>query len=588
MSRTFENYFNERFGIDFEASIFDETEAANSERIEKYKIKSTQLDSKHSAYHTMAKMPKEFNTSFYEEHSYLLADDTSPVVMLSDWMESGEGQLLLVAAPPKRGKTHLLTMIYESLRNCFPNKKIIFGDAEPVLSEVREMIAEDVCNPIGKLADNDILLLDNCSNIGETVEADRKILKKCADKITGEKGGICVFAFSTEGLNELDDIESLVNGIMCDDKTSFIYMLDDDKVMKHCCAVEYAEKNGYLIDETELDLIATRAGSIAEVKEMISTYCSEQAKLIPGQNEQTSCKTRAKDALSAFYDNTGTQLKLRAKRIKRSVQNWIDPEFDWNKYAERECLTEDGCDYYIADKKIFNDTEYTLFINVDDAEDMVFRKSIMIDGEEYYAGLDDDAEFDVVWEKFFPASRKAEAGKHAERTRKKENRLYIKNTYSKVLYVIANLYWLLMAILMYNPLLCSPLPGLSEEASYIVFWSMIALMMVVGVVAAFPRRRNSGSILANVMLPIGLYTLIAYYNMHSVFAQFTISAAAVLAIEFTSAVIKVKTSKITGKEVSIGNRLRHAFHGSRVIVAFCLTVFAVVMWICAFAGLYSS
>lgn len=276
MSRTFENYFNERFGIDFEASIFDETEAARNERIEKYKIKTTQLDSTHSAYHTMAKLPKEFNTSFYEECSYLLADDTSPVVMLSDWMESGEGQLLLVAAPPKHGKTHLLTMICESLRHCFPNKKILFGDAEPVLSEVREMIAEEVCNPIGKLTDNDILLLDNCSNIGETVEADRKIMKKCADKIAAEKGGICVFAFSTEGLTELDDIESLVTGIMCDDKTSFMYMLDDDKVMKRCYAVEYAEKNGYMIDETELDLIATRAGSISEVKEMMSAYCGEQ------------------------------------------------------------------------------------------------------------------------------------------------------------------------------------------------------------------------------------------------------------------------------------------------------------------------
>lgn len=138
------------------------------------------------------------------------------------------------------------------------------------------MIAEEVCNPIGKLADNDILLLDNCSNIGETVEADRIILKKCADKITAEKGGICVFAFSTEGLSELDHIESLVSVVNCDDKTSFMYELNADEVIMRCYAVEYAEKNGYLVDETELDLIATRAESIAEIKEKISVYCSKQ------------------------------------------------------------------------------------------------------------------------------------------------------------------------------------------------------------------------------------------------------------------------------------------------------------------------
>ena len=38
----------------------------------------------------------------------------------------------------------------------------------------------------------------------------------------------------------------------------------------------------------------------------------------------------------------------------------------------------------------------TLFANVNDAEDICYRKTITENGEEYYTGLDDDKEFDLV------------------------------------------------------------------------------------------------------------------------------------------------------------------------------------------------
>lgn len=59
-------------------------------------------------------------------------------------------------------------------------------------------------------------------------------------------------------------------------------------------------------------------------------------------------------------------------------------------------VLDDGIEYAIAKELEINGTLYTLFANVNDAEDICYRKTITENGEEYYTGLDDDKEFDLV------------------------------------------------------------------------------------------------------------------------------------------------------------------------------------------------
>lgn len=59
-------------------------------------------------------------------------------------------------------------------------------------------------------------------------------------------------------------------------------------------------------------------------------------------------------------------------------------------------ILDDGIEYYIYDTKIINDIEYTLFVNVNDEEDICFRKTIIENGEKYFIGLDDEKEFEKV------------------------------------------------------------------------------------------------------------------------------------------------------------------------------------------------
>ncbi len=60
-------------------------------------------------------------------------------------------------------------------------------------------------------------------------------------------------------------------------------------------------------------------------------------------------------------------------------------------------ILDDGIEYAIVESKEINGTIYTIFSNINDNSDICFRKSVIKeDGEEYYVGLDDDKEFDLV------------------------------------------------------------------------------------------------------------------------------------------------------------------------------------------------
>lgn len=63
-------------------------------------------------------------------------------------------------------------------------------------------------------------------------------------------------------------------------------------------------------------------------------------------------------------------------------------------------ILDDGIEYIIMDSEVIDDTEYTLFVNVNDNNDICFRKTVIENGERYFVGLDDKMEFDKVLLKF--------------------------------------------------------------------------------------------------------------------------------------------------------------------------------------------
>ena len=59
-------------------------------------------------------------------------------------------------------------------------------------------------------------------------------------------------------------------------------------------------------------------------------------------------------------------------------------------------ILDDGIEYAIIKELKINDILYTLFANVNDSEDICYRKTVINDGKEYYVGLDNENEFDLV------------------------------------------------------------------------------------------------------------------------------------------------------------------------------------------------
>ena len=59
-------------------------------------------------------------------------------------------------------------------------------------------------------------------------------------------------------------------------------------------------------------------------------------------------------------------------------------------------VLDDGIEYLIVDTEVIDNTEYTLFANVNDEEDICFRKTSIENGERYFVGLDDEKEFEKV------------------------------------------------------------------------------------------------------------------------------------------------------------------------------------------------
>ena len=71
-------------------------------------------------------------------------------------------------------------------------------------------------------------------------------------------------------------------------------------------------------------------------------------------------------------------------------------EGDGNDPAEIESIEIDGTDYFIAKEFVVKGTTYVHLINENDPLDMMYRKVVVEDGEEFLVGLDSDSEFDLV------------------------------------------------------------------------------------------------------------------------------------------------------------------------------------------------
>ena len=62
----------------------------------------------------------------------------------------------------------------------------------------------------------------------------------------------------------------------------------------------------------------------------------------------------------------------------------------------KSIVLDDGIEYLIYDTEVIDNIEYTLFSNINEPDDICFRKTITENDEKFYIGLDDEKEFEKV------------------------------------------------------------------------------------------------------------------------------------------------------------------------------------------------
>lgn len=63
-------------------------------------------------------------------------------------------------------------------------------------------------------------------------------------------------------------------------------------------------------------------------------------------------------------------------------------------------VLDNGIEYLIYETEIIDNIEYTLFVNINNEDDICFRKTITENNQRYFVGLDDDKEFEKVLLRF--------------------------------------------------------------------------------------------------------------------------------------------------------------------------------------------
>ena len=165
------------------------------------------------------------------------------------------------------------------------------------------------------------------------------------------------------------------------------------------------------------------------------------------------------------------------------------------------------------------------------------------------------------------------------------------NSMEKIEYILSNIFWSFITMIWYRSLLFIPLNDYTVGTSKKVLWTLIATMVLIGMLITFKKRRNYLSLVINILFPFEIYAIASYLDFFNTWVKTTVIVASVLAFLFFSLVVFRKmSSRRKNKTLIIKKRLKHAFLGARTIAVICLCAFIIPMGVNAFVGrdLYQS
>ncbi len=152
-----------------------------------------------------------------------------------------------------------------------------------------------------------------------------------------------------------------------------------------------------------------------------------------------------------------------------------------------------------------------------------------------------------------------------------------KNTMDEISYVAEHIYWMLLIMILYKNLLMRCLEGCSFGESKAVLWGLVLFSCAAGICRSIKKRRNWKSMAQNIILPFGIYTVLAYFRFNEEWIGSVLMAAGILSIIYTLLIFlqKVKSRKNFGRVLK--RRFVRAFKGSLNVFTLAFAVILCVM-----------
>lgn len=145
------------------------------------------------------------------------------------------------------------------------------------------------------------------------------------------------------------------------------------------------------------------------------------------------------------------------------------------------------------------------------------------------------------------------------------------NTMTKPGYLLINLVWACLWLFIYHSFCFVNLFDLNSDASRRVLILTMILGDAVGVAATFRHRRNLVNTSINVIFPLALYTIAAYFRYIGVFIVIVLTVACVVSLGYVVMTRMYSQSDVCGENRSFSSG-RYSILGVRAITTACCSV----------------
>lgn len=150
----------------------------------------------------------------------------------------------------------------------------------------------------------------------------------------------------------------------------------------------------------------------------------------------------------------------------------------------------------------------------------------------------------------------------------------MKNTLSKVDYIMANIFWTSVFFSCYCSLIFVPLAGFNKSSSILIFVPFVILCVSLCTFITLKNNRNPLSVFINALLPYQLFALISFWDYFDKWAKITvISTFSLSFFFFIIAVFHKKFPRHRKFFDVLLIRIRKSFLGVRFVAALCLSTF---------------